>query len=370
MKYYIIAGEASGDLHGSNLIKEIRKKDPGAEIRFWGGDLMADAAGSAPVKHYKQLAFMGFWEVITHLRTILGNLKFCKSDIARFKPDVLVFIDYPGFNMRIAQWAKAEGFKTAYYISPQVWAWKPHRAKALKRDVDCMLTILPFEAEFYKKYQFDVDFVGHPLLDALFQYEQLNDEEIRKELGLGQKKIIALLPGSRSQEIKTKFPIMMEAVRGLEGYEIVVAGAPGQDETAYSPYIHESVKITHGKTYKLLSIAHAALVTSGTATLETALFNVPQVVMYRGSELSYQIAKRLVKVEYISLVNLVMQREVVTELIQNECTPKRARQELEKILDDNMRQKVFYAYAELREKLGGAGASARAAEKIIALAKR
>ncbi|GGG96714.1 lipid-A-disaccharide synthase [Polaribacter pacificus] len=365
MKYYIIAGEASGDLHGSNLIKELKKQDPTANIHCWGGDLMQEA-GATLVKHYKELAFMGFVEVIRNIPTIFKNIAFCKKDIQEFQPDVLVFIDYSGFNLRIAKWAKQQGYKTHYYISPQVWASRAGRVKAIKRDIDKMHVILPFEKEFYATHQFDVHFVGHPLIDAISGRKQVSELAFRKEHKLGDKKIIALLPGSRKQEITKMLSVMLSLVQDFSDYEFVIAGAPSQDYAFYKQFIKDAnVKFINNKTYDLLSISYAALVTSGTATLETALFKVPQVVCYKGSAISYQIAKRIITLKFISLVNLIMDKEVVTELIQDDFNQKRLTKELHKILDPVYREQLFLEYYELEQKLGGKGASATAAKSII-----
>ncbi|MES2487599.1 MAG: lipid-A-disaccharide synthase [Bacteroidota bacterium] len=366
MKYYIIAGEASGDLHGANLMKELYKKDPKANIRFWGGDLM-QATGGTLVKHYRELAFMGFAEVAANLRTIFRNIKLCKEDILAFKPDVLVFIDYPGFNMRIAKWAKGLGIKTHYYISPQIWAWKENRIKAIKRDVDQMYIILPFEKDFYEqKHEFAVEFVGHPLIDAIQNREATNKEQFIKENGLDQRPVIALLPGSRKQEIAKMLELMLSVVDDFPDYQFVIAGAPSQEYDFYQQFLNnERVHFVSNKTYDLLSVAHAALVTSGTATLETALFKVPEVVCYRGSWLSYQIAKRVITLKYISLVNLIMDKEVVKELIQDELNKKNISAELLKILTPKHREKLLKQYGLLEKMLGGAGASERVAGLII-----
>lgn len=365
MKYYIIAGEASGDLHGSNLMKALQKEDANASFRFWGGDLMQQVDG-ALVKHYKDLAFMGFLEVILNLRTIYKNLNFCKKDIEIFNPDVLIFIDYPGFNLRIAKWAKQKGFATHYYISPQIWAWKENRINAIKRDVDQMYVILPFEKEFYEdKHDFPVQFVGHPLIDAIANRNQVDEYEFRKTHKLSSKPIIALLPGSRKQEIKKMLFVMLSLVEDFPDYQFVIAGAPSQDFEFYKPFIKtKNINFIANKTYDLLSVSTAALVTSGTATLETALFKVPQVVCYKGSWLSYQIGKRLVDLKYISLVNLIMDKEVVVELIQNDFTTKNLKKELNIILDDYERTKFFINYYELEKKLGGIGASENTAKLI------
>lgn len=366
MKYYIIAGEASGDLHGSNLMKAIFKKDPQAEIRFWGGDLMQEAGGTL-VKHYRDLAFMGFAEVVMNLKTILNNIKFCKADIQEFKPDAIIFIDYPGFNMRIAKWAKEIGIPTHYYISPQIWAWKENRIKAIKRDVDFMYVILPFEKDFYeKKHHFPVEFVGHPLIDAIHNREHIDEDSFRKEFNLDDKPVIALLPGSRKQEISKMLSEMLAVVKDFPAYQFVIAGAPSQEYDFYKQFLKDqNVHFISNRTYDLLSIASAALVTSGTATLETALFKVPEVVCYKGNWISYQIAKRIITLKYISLVNLIMDKEVVTELIQGECNPKRIRKELHKILETSQREKLLQDYEILEKKLGGIGASEKTAHLIV-----
>lgn len=366
MKYYIIAGEASGDLHGSNLMKEIYRVDSNAEIRFWGGDLMQQAGGTL-VKHYRDLAFMGFAEVVQNLRTILGNIKFCKKDILSFKPDVILFIDYPGFNMRIAKWARLQGFKTHYYISPQIWAWKENRIKAIKRDVDKMYIILPFEKDFYEtKHQFPVEFVGHPLIDAIQNRQATDTEAFKKEFGLDSRPVIALLPGSRKQEISKMLSVMLSVTDSFPDYQFVIAGAPSQEYDFYKQFLNnKNIHFISNRTYDLLSVAHAALVTSGTATLETALFKVPEVVCYKGSWVSYQIAKRIITLKYISLVNLIMDREVVKELIQDEFNTKNLKAELQKILDPAHREKLLKDYDLLEEKLGGTGASATTAGLIF-----
>lgn len=364
MKYYIIAGEASGDLHGSNLMKALLKEDPHADIRFWGGDLM-QAVGGTLVTHYKERAFMGFIEVIMNLRKISKFIKFCKEDIEAFNPDVVVFIDNSGFNLRIAKWAKAANFKTHYYISPQVWASRASRVKNIKQDVDAMYVILPFVEDFYKKHDYKVHFVGHPLIDAIANREQVSEKQFRATHQLSDKPIIALLPGSRKQEITKMLSVMLSLVDDFKAYQFVIAGAPSQDYSFYQTFIKSAnVKFIDNKTYDLLSVSTAALVTSGTATLETALFKVPQVVCYKGSNISYQIAKRIITLKYISLVNLVMDREVVTELIQGDFNKKRLKMELEHILDEDARKKLFLEYYELEKALGGKGASQKTANLI------
>lgn len=373
-RYYIIAGEPSGDLHGSNLIKELKKLDAGAVIRCWGGDLM-QAAGGEVVKHYKDLLFMGFVEVLRNLRTILANLKFCKKDIASFQPDVLVLIDYPGFNLRIAKWAKKAGFRVIYYISPQVWAWKASRVKGIKMYVDKMLVILPFEQEFYGKRDYKVEYIGHPLVQVVEEFPRgmrpmITTRSCSAANGNRKKDVIALLPGSRQQEVSVKLPIMLEAAKSFPQYDFIVAQAPSLPIEFYqkmlAPYDNVNVAFS-GQTYALLTKAKAALVTSGTATLETALFSVPQVVCYKGSNLSYQIAKRMVKIKYISLVNLIMDKPVVKELIQNDLTVENAVRELDEILHNPARiAQIRSDYAILKALLQKQGnASVRAAQEIV-----
>lgn len=366
MRYYIIAGEASGDLHGSNLMKALKEKDTSAEFRFWGGDLMANVVEEKPVKHYRDLAFMGFVEVIKNLPTILKNLKFCKRDIQAYQPDVLILIDYPGFNLRIAKAAKKLGVKkVVYYISPQLWAWKEGRVEVIKKFVDEMLVILPFEQDFYKKHGIHVHFVGHPLLDAIAHLPEIDQEKFRKENHLDARPIIALLPGSRKQEVEKMLNMMLSVKSKFEDYQFVIAGAPSLPPSFYEQYNTEGVHFVSNKTYDVLRCSEAALVTSGTATLETALLGIPQVVCYRGSAISYAIAKRLVKhIKYISLVNLIGDKEVVKELIQNDLNAENLVRELGFVLGEK-RDRILNDYAQLRMKLGGAGASQRAAEKIV-----
>jgi len=330
MKYYIIVGEASGDLHGSNLITELKKLDSSATIRCWGGDKMQQAGGEL-VKHYRDLAFMGFWEVIKNIFTILRNLKFCKKDIEQFQPDTLILIDYPGFNLRIAKWAKQKGLRIIYYISPQVWAWKENRVKMMKETIDKMIVILPFEKDYFKnKWNWEVEYVGHPLVEVI-ESEKL---KVKSEK-FSEKEIIALLPGSRKQEILKKLPVMLEVSKAFPFYQFIVAKAPGLDDDFYSSLLapFNNVSAVSGKTYDLLMQAKAALVTSGTETLETALFAVPEVVCYKGSFLSYEIGRRLVKVKYISLVNLIMDKLVVKELIQHDMNAKNLEHELHELLN-------------------------------------
>ena len=370
MKYYIIAGEASGDLHGSNLMKELQKTDADAEFRFWGGELM-QAVGGTLVKHYKSLAFMGFLEVILNLRTIFKNIDFCKKDILAFAPDAIIFIDYPGFNMRIAKWAKQRNIQTHYYISPQIWAWKENRITDIKRDFDHLYVILPFEKEFYEvKHNFPVHFVGHPLIDAIGQGTYKSNLDFRTENKLSDKPIIAILPGSRKQEITKMLHSMLSVCDDFLDYQFVIAGAPSQDFALYEPFLnYKNVAFISNKTYDLLANSTAALVTSGTATLETALFKVPEVVCYKGSWASYQIAKRIITLKYISLVNLIMDKEVVSELIQNQCNKYKIKTELQKILDPDNRLKMLDNYNILESKLGGKGASAKTAALIFKTVK-
>ena len=366
MKYYIISGEASGDLHASNLMKALKDQDAHADFRFWGGDLMKEVGGTL-VKHYKDLAFMGFAEVIMNLRTILNNIKFCKQDLLEYAPDALILVDYPGFNLRIAEFAKKHNITVHYYISPQIWAWKENRIKKIKRDVDQMYVILPFEKEFYEdKHDFPVHFVGHPLLDAIADRKEVDPEKFAGDNGLNDKPIVALLPGSRKQEISVMLSVMLKMAPKFPDHQFVIAGAPGQDKSFYEKFITGSnVAFVTNKTYDLLSVSKAALVTSGTATLETALFRVPEVVCYKGNELSYQIGKRLVNVKFISLVNLILDREVVKELIQNEFNEKNLENELFKILDHRGRKAIFDAYYDLEKALGGKGASENTAKLIV-----
>lgn len=366
MKYYIIAGEASGDLHGANLIKALKQEDTNADIRCWGGDLMQNAGGML-VKHYRDLAFMGFVEVLMNLRAILNNIKFCKQDIEKFNPDVIIFIDYPGFNMRIAKWAKQKGIPTHYYISPQIWAWKENRIKDIKRDVDKMYVILPFEKDFYeKKHNFPVEFVGHPLIDAIHNRTTISREDFIKENNLENKPIIALLPGSRKQEISKMLEIMLSVTKDFSDYQFVIAGAPSQEYDFYKTFLKdENVHFVSNKTYDLLSHSEVALVTSGTATLETALFKVPEVVCYKGNRISYEIAKRIITLKYISLVNLIMDKEVVTELIQNELNTKNLKTEIQKLINPEYRKNLLQEYDLLEEKLGGTGASEKTAKLIV-----
>lgn len=361
MRYYIIAGEASGDLHGGNLIAAMRKRDADADIRAWGGDKM-EAAGAVLVKHYRDLAFMGFVEVIRHLGTIFRNIRYCQTDILAFRPDVLVLIDYPGFNLRIAKWAKTQGIRVVYYISPQVWAWKESRVTSIKRDVDQLLVILPFEVDFYKRHGMTVDYVGHPLMDVV----KKEQDEVPVS-PLSDKPLIALLPGSRAQEIKQQLAMMLTVVKYYPEYQFVVAGAPAQPDELYEDIIGEApVLLVRNQTYNVLKQARAALVTSGTATLETALFGVPQVVCYRGNPVSYWLARKLVNVKYISLVNLIMDSQVVKELIQDDFNEAALHTELDLLLQDSIeRDRQTESYKNLAGILGSGDASEAAAKLII-----
>ena len=365
MKYYLIAGEASGDLHGSNLMKSLLIEDPKAEFRFWGGDLM-QAVGGTLVTHYKERSFMGFIEILLNLRKILGFIKHCKKDIEAYQPDVLILIDNSGFNLPIAKWAKQHGFTTHYYISPQIWASREGRIKTIKAYVDYMYVVLPFVKDFYDKYDYPVHFVGHPLIDAINNHEQITPEEFKAKHQLDDRPIIAILPGSRKQEIKKMLETMLTIVDDFPAYQFVIGGAPSQETSFYAPFIKKKgVHLVMNETYDLLSLSNAALVTSGTATLETALFKVPQVVCYKGSYISYQIAKRIINLDYISLVNLIMDKPVVTELIQNDFNAERLKEELTKIVDDYQRAVMFLDYYDLEKRLGGRGANDKAAQLIV-----
>ena len=362
MKYFILAGEASGDLHGSNLVKELKKLDSNAILEGWGGDLMKEA-GVTLHKHIRALAFMGFVEVVLNLKTILQNFKQCKAQIKTFNPDVLVFVDYPGFNLRMAEWAKKQGFKTVYYISPTVWAWKENRIEKIRRYVDAMLCILPFEKKFYEDRGVQVHYVGHPTVGVI-------EAEKRTPSSLGEAKVIALLPGSRVQEVNKMLPVMLEAIESYRGYEVVIAQAPNLDQEVYAPFLAQrSFKLMQHKTYDILKVAHLALVTSGTATLETALFNVPQVVCYIANPISYAVAKRLVKIKYISLVNLILDRESVTELIQQDLTVERLKEEINQVMTDTpRRKKMLEDFSELANCLKEGDASRNAAKIVYDVA--
>ena len=371
MKYYIIAGEASGDLHASNLIAEIKNKDPQAEFRAWGGDLMRKQ-GATLVKHYRHMAFMGFVEVAANLRKVLGNIKECKADILSYKPDVLILVDYPGFNLRIAQFAHQNHIKVCYYISPQVWAWKQHRVKTIKQCVDKMLVILPFEESFYREHGVDAVFVGHPLLDELSKRNATSRINFVHRNNLSEKReIIALLPGSRKQEVERMLGTMLKVIPHFPQYQFVVAGVPSLDKGLYVRNIGDKdVQLVMDQTYDLLQNASCALVTSGTATLETALLSVPEVVCYKANRISYLIARNLIKVKYISLVNLIMDKEVVKELIQDDFNEINLVEQLELLLKDSVKQRrLLEDLDSLKYRLGNAGASQKAAELIVEMVK-
>ena len=377
MKYYLIVGEASGDLHASNLMKSIKAVDADAEFRFFGGDLMS-AVGGTRVKHYRELAYMGFVPVLMHLRTIFANMRLCKKDVETWNPDALILVDYPGFNLSIAEYIhKNTKIPVYYYISPKIWAWKERRIKNIKRDVDELFSILPFEIDFFeKKHNYRINYVGNPCVDAVDDFKRnkaLSRPAFLAKNSLADKPIIALLAGSRKQEIKANLPMMLEAVKQYPACQPVLAGAPGIDKEFYAPYINDGVEIVFGQTYDILNNAHAALVTSGTATLETALFNVPQVVCYAmpmGRVYSW-LKKHFLKVKYISLVNLVADREVVRELVAAEMTLQNVIAELGDLLSDGSKKRtaMLGEYSRMMEILGRPGASQRAAEKIVSLLK-
>ena len=373
MRYFLIVGEASGDLHGSNLVRELKLQDPQAQFRFFGGDLMAAQAGVPPVKHYSEMAFMGFVRVLMNLRKIGRNMEQCKADIVDFKPDVVILIDFAGFNLRIAEFAKSLGLKTVFYISPKIWAWKQNRIKKIKKYIDKMLTILPFETEFYARFDYPVEYVGNPILDAIEEFrsgDHQTEADFRKANNLTDKPIIGLLAGSRKQEVDFMLPVMIEVSRQFPEYQFVISGAPGLDRDYYTKVIGAdcNIPIVFGQTYNLLKFSRAALVTSGTATLETALFGVPEAVLYRISapDFLYRIGRKLLKVKWISLANLIVGREIIRELVQMDCNPRTIADELRKILDDEQYDAEFQRnYAELRQRMGSAGASQRAAQAVI-----
>ena len=373
MRYYLIAGEASGDLHGSNLVRELKLQDSDAQFRFFGGDLMAAQAGVPPVLHYREMAFMGFIKVMMNLRAISRNMEKCKADIVDFKPDVIILIDFAGFNLRIAEFAKSIGLKTVFYISPKIWAWKTSRIKKIKKYIDKMLTILPFETEFYAGFNYPVEYVGNPLLDAIEEFKA-NDHQaeadFRKSNSLTDKPIIGLLAGSRKQELDLMLPVMIEVSRQFPEYQFVISGAPGLDRSYYTKVAGAdcNLPIIFGQTYNLLKFSRAALVTSGTATLETALFGVPEAVLYRimAPNFLYRTGRKILKAKWISLANLIMGREIIRELVQMDCNPKTVAAELRKILDDEQYDAEFkHNYAELMQRMGSAGASQRAAKAVI-----
>jgi lipid-A-disaccharide synthase len=369
MKYYLVAGEASGDLHGANLMKELKKLDPEAEFRFFGGDLM-QAEGGTLVKHFADMAFMGFFEVAANLRAILKNLAFCKLDIANYHPDVLILIDFPGFNLKIAAFAKENNLPVNYYISPKVWAWNQKRVLKIKKIVDHLFCILPFEVDFYKDWGMEVDYVGNPLLDAVAAFKP--DADFLQKNNFTGKKIIALLPGSRKQEINYLLPDMIAIADQYPDYQFVIAGAPSFTADYYQQYLNgKQIPVLFNATYDILSNAHAAVVASGTATLEAALFNVPQIVVYKGNPISIGIARAVIKIKFISLVNLIMNRRIVKELIQGDCTPASIGAELSLILNDKTYRQIMFAnYDGLDEKMGSPGASAKTAALVVKYAAK
>ncbi|NVO20470.1 MAG: lipid-A-disaccharide synthase [Bacteroidetes bacterium] len=368
MKYYVIAGEASGDLHGSRLIREIKIQDSDAQFRCWGGDRM-QKAGGVIVKHYRDLAFMGFLEVILNIRTILKNIRDCKKDILSWRPDAIILVDYPGFNMRIAQFARDAGFKVIYYIAPQMWAWNQSRVHKVHKRTDLAFVVLPFEKEFHAKFGYHVEFVGHPLLDSIDEFKP--DPNFRERNKLSSKPIIAIVPGSRKQEISRILPIMASVIPDFPDYQFIIAGVSSLEEKFYRKFLDSNqLKIITGQTYDLLSNSEAALVTSGTATLETGLLGTPQVVCYKMSFLTALLAWIFIKVEHISLVNLVLGRTAVTELIQYRFTRKSVGKELGQLLKNpENRRRMMDDYDEMREKLGKNGASAKASKLIVPLVK-
>lgn len=371
MRYYLIVGEASGDLHASNLMKAIKTEDTEAEFRFFGGDLMASVGGTL-VKHYKDMAYMGFIPVLLHLRTIFRNMALCKKDIVEWKPDVLILVDYPGFNLKIAEYIKKNtSIPVYYYISPKIWAWKEYRIKNIKRDIDKMLSILPFEIDFYKKHSYPITYVGNPSVDSVYSYLNNNQTDLKsfvKENNLSDKQIVAILAGSRKQEIHDNLSRMIKASESFPDYQFVIAGAPGIDKEFYKPYIGDNTTIVFSQTYRLLQHSVAAMVTSGTATLETALFNVPQVVCYymsAGKIISF-LRKHVLKVKYISLVNLITGRESVKELVADGMTVENLKKELSKVLPEGVeRVRILSDYSYLKEILGEKGAAKRAAINIV-----
>ena len=375
MKYYLIVGEASGDLHASNLMKSIKEFDKNAEFRFFGGDLMS-AVGGTRVKHYRELAYMGFIPVLLHLRTIFANMKLCKKDVEQWNPDALILVDYPGFNLSIAKYIhKYTDIPVYYYISPKIWAWKEHRIKNIKRDVDELFSILPFEIDFFeKKHDYRINYVGNPCVDAVDNFKRnraLTRKDFLHNNSIPDKPIVALLAGSRKQEIKANLPMMIDAMKQYPDYQPVIAGAPGIDKEFYAPFLNDGAKIVFGQTYDILNNSHAALVTSGTATLETALFNVPQVVCYATpmAKLYSWLKKHFLKVKYVSLVNLVADREVVRELVAADMKLQNVIDELGALLpaDGKKRTAMLGEYSRMMEILGKPGASGRAAEKMVSL---
>lgn len=368
MKYYVIAGEPSGDLHASNMMKELLLLDNSLEFRFWGGDLMEAVTHQKPRKHIKDLAFMGFVEVAKNIRTIFKNIAFCKKDILDYKPDVLILVDYPGFNLRIADWAKQQGIRVIYYISPTIWAWKENRVEIIKRSVEKMFVILPFEVNVYKKHNYNADYVGHPLLDAIEQqkFSLPSVEEFKNKNKLDARPIIAILPGSRKQEIERMFSIMLDVVNDFKEYQFVIAGTTNLPNEAYQMAVDKGLKVVFNQTYPLLNVAYAGIIKSGTSTLESALFRLPQVVCYKGGTVSYSIARMVVgnRVKYISLPNLILDKPVVKELIQTDLTSKNLKEELLKITSGKERQVMLDEYDGLIKLLGNSGASKKVAQLI------
>ena len=363
MKYYLVAGEASGDLHGANLMRALKAADLDASFRYFGGDKMQQEGGTL-VKHYADMAFMGFTEVVMNLNTILRNMKSCKQDLLEYQPDALILIDFPGFNLKIAEFAKNKGIKVCYYISPKVWAWNQKRVLKIKKIVDKMFCILPFEVAFYKGWDMEIDYVGNPLLDEIAQFKP--DPSFPEKYQLSDKKIIALLPGSRKQEIERLLPVMLSTKAKFPEYQFVIAGAPSFAPDYYAQFSSgDEVPLVFGQTYNLLHHAHAAIVASGTATLETALFKVPQVVVYKGGSISIAIARMVVKIKFISLVNLIMDKKVVTELIQEDCNPKMLASTMEDILEGTTRESMLLDYRALADVMGTPGASERTAGLIL-----
>tara|TARA_B100000989_G_scaffold87315_1_gene62882 strand:- start:419 stop:1516 length:1098 start_codon:yes stop_codon:yes gene_type:complete len=364
MKYYIIAGEPSGDLYGSKLIDEIFSIDKKAEIRFWGGDNMIKSGGYN-VKHIKDLAFMGFYEVLKNITTIIRNINFCKNDIKEFNPDKIIYIDYPGFNLKICKWAKNNGYKNFFYISPQIWAWKESRIETIKKNIDKLFVIFPFEKEYYReKHNMEVEFYGHPLIEKIDDFNSSKDF-LKKNNITKEKDIITLLPGSRSQEINSILPIFLTLIKHYLNFEFIVAGVKNVNESVYQPALDIDVKVIYNQTYNLLSHSKIAIVTSGTASLECALFNVPQIVCYKTSSISYFIGKSFVNINFISLVNIILKKGIVKELIQNELTEKNLVNELSNILSDNRISDILNEYSRIYSMLSIEGTSKKIAMSII-----
>jgi len=366
MKYFVIAGEASGDLHASNLIKEIMQKDPDAQFQYLGGDLMRNVIKHSPLIHYQQMAFMGIVDVIKNLFTILKNIKTTKKAILKFNPDLIILIDYPGFNLKIASFAHERGYKTVYYIAPKLWAWKEGRVRQIKKNIDKLLVILPFEVDFYKKHQIQAEYVGNPVVDAVRQHKGMKKKEFLNKFGLDQRPLIALLPGSRRQELEMTLPDMLKIIDKFTEYQFVISGAPGFKREDYQNLLQDkNIPVIFDHTYDLLEHAHSAIVTSGTAALETALFKVPQIVVYKTYKWQYEIGKRIVKIPFFSLPNLIMQREIVKELLQNDFNPENLQTELEKINQGEKRKKMLTDYQNLEQLLGTGHVSEKAALSII-----